>query len=241
MLVQLLQHTREPELVVAQAAKLCYSDAGLEEIAGKLSQEKTADFIRRLIAMGHLSALEHASFTFGIEGVSRALTHQLVRHRLASYSQQSQRYVSMRDFPRITPPSLSEKPELLNRFQTIIDEIGRAYKELLEAGIPAEDARYLLPNACETKIVVTMNARELLHFFRLRCCHRAQWEIHALADWMLNLARGAGPNLFRQGGPGCMNGPCPEGKLSCGKMSEVRRKYGEEEIKLIGFHDRKNN
>ncbi len=233
MLVKLLQHTREPELVVAQAAKLCYSDAGLEAIAEKLSPETNADFIRRLIAMGHLSALEHASFTFGIEGVSRALTHQLVRHRLASYSQQSQRYVSMRDFHYITPPALSEQPELLNRFKTVIDDIGRVYQELLEAGIPAEDARYLLPNACETKIVVTMNARELLHFFRLRCCHRAQWEIHALADRMLNLARSVGPNLFRQAGPGCINGPCPEGKLSCGKMPEVRQKYGGEEIKSI--------
>jgi thymidylate synthase (FAD) len=228
MLVQLLQHTREPERIIAQAAKLCYSDAGLETIAGKLSPEKTADFIRKLMEWGHLSALEHASFTFGIEGVSRALTHQLVRHRLASYSQQSQRYVSMRDFPYITPPVLSEKPELLKSFQTVISEIGRVYQELLESGIPAEDARYLLPNACETKIVVTMNARELLHFFRLRCCHRAQWEIHALADRMLNLAKGVGPNLFHQAGPGCINGPCPEGKLSCGKMSEVRQKYGGE-------------
>ncbi len=230
MLVQLLKYTQEPERIIAQAAKLCYSDAGLEDIAGKLSQENTADFIRKLMDLGHLSALEHASFTFGIEGVSRALTHQLVRHRLASYSQQSQRYVAMRDFPYITPPSLSGQPELLKRFQTIIHEIGRVYQEFLKAGIPAEDARYLLPNACETKIVVTMNARELLHFFRLRCCRRAQWEIHALADRMLNLARGAGPNLFRRAGPGCIDGPCPEGKLSCGKMPEVRQKYGAEGI-----------
>ncbi|NTV51562.1 MAG: FAD-dependent thymidylate synthase [Candidatus Firestonebacteria bacterium] len=223
--VILLQHTQEPERVVAQAAKLCYSAVGLEAIAEKLTPEKTAGFIQTLAQMGHLSAFEHAGFTFGIEGVSRALTHQLVRHRLASFSQQSQRYVTLREFPYITPPSLAQKPELKKRFDETLNSLGQAYGELLAAGIPAEDARYLLPNACETKIVVSMNARELLHFFALRCCNRAQWEIHALADEMLRVVKPVAPALFAQAGPGCVSGACPEGKMSCGNMAEVREKY----------------
>ncbi len=225
MHVVLLQHTQEPEHVVAQAAKLCYSAAGVEAIAEKLTPEKTAGFIKTLADMGHLSAFEHASFTFGIEGVSRALTHQLVRHRLASFSQQSQRYVAFKEFPFVTPPSLQAHPELQERFEQAVQDLGKVYQELLEAGIPAEDARYLLPNACETKIVVTMNARELRHFFQLRCCNRAQWEIHDLADRMLALVAKVAPALFAQAGPGCVSGPCPEGKMSCGKLSEVRDKY----------------
>jgi thymidylate synthase (FAD) len=221
----LLQHTQEPERVVAQAAKLCYSAAGVEAIAEKLTPEKITGFIQNLALQGHLSTFEHASFTFGIEGVSRALTHQLVRHRLASFSQQSQRYVTMKDFPCITPTSIVEKPELKKRFDEAVRSIGQTYSELLAAGIPAEDARYLLPNACETKIVVTMNARELLHFFALRCCNRAQWEIHAMADEMLRLVKKIAPALFSQAGPGCVSGECPEGKMSCGEMAEVRGKY----------------
>jgi len=227
MHVILMQHTQEPERVVAQAAKLCYSAVGIEAIAEKMSPEKTADFIQKLTEMGHHSALEHASFTFGVEGVSRALTHQLVRHRLASYSQQSQRYVTMREFFYVTPPSLTKRPELLERFQTAIKSVAAAYSELLDAGLPAEDARYLLPNACETKIVISMNARELLHFFKLRCCNRAQWEIHALADKMLKLVKQVAPAIFRNAGPGCVEGTCPEGKMSCGKMQDVRKKYKE--------------
>ena len=225
MQVLLLQHTTDPEAVVAQAAKLCYSASGVEAIAEKLTPEKTGAFIRNLVSMGHLSAFEHAAFTFGIEGVSRALTHQLVRHRLASYSQQSQRYVTLQDFPYVTPPSVAAKPEWRTRFDGILGEVGKLYAELLAAGVPAEDARYLLPNACETKIVATMNARELLHFFALRCCNRAQWEIHELADRMLKLAKEKAPTIFAQAGPGCAAGACPEGKMSCGKMDEVREKY----------------
>ncbi len=221
----LLQHTPQPEQTVAQAAKLCYSASGVAAIAEKLTPEGTAAFLKKLLDMGHHSAFEHASFTFAIEGVSRTLTHQLVRHRLASYSQQSQRYVAQRDFPYITPPSLADRPELRERFQTVLGALGEAYTALLDAGIPAEDARYLLPNACETKIVVTMNARELLHFFRLRCCNRAQWEIHDLADSMLAEAKRMAPTLFGSAGPGCIHGPCPEGKMTCGKIEEVRKKY----------------
>ena len=227
MKVVLLQHTAEPERVVAQAARLCYSASDLTEIAGRLTPEKTSAFIARLRKSGHLSAFEHAAFTFGVEGVSRALTHQLVRHRLASYSQQSQRYVTLRDFPYVTPPSLQTDARLAGRYAEAVAALGRAYTELLDAGIPAEDARYLLPNACETKIVVSMNARELRHFFRLRCCNRAQWEIHELADRMLDLARRAAPALFEDAGPGCLAGPCPEGDMTCGQAEAVRAKYRE--------------
>jgi len=226
--VILLQHTQEPERVVAQAAKLCYSASGIEAIAEKLTQEKTTDFIRNLAQLGHLSTFEHASFTFGIEGVSRALTHQLVRHRVASFSQQSQRYVTMKDFPYITPPTFQMQKQwepLHKRYDEMMGRIGELYADMLKAGIVPEDARYLLPNACETKIVVTMNARELLHFFALRCCNRAQWEIHAMADEMLKLAQKTAPALFSQAGPGCVSGDCPEGKMSCGLMAEVRAKY----------------
>jgi thymidylate synthase (FAD) len=225
MRVILLQHTQEPERVVAQAAKLCYSAADIEAIAEKLTPEKTAGFIRKLAEMGHLSAFEHAAFTFGIEGVSRTLTHQLVRHRLASYSQQSQRYVTMKELPggAIVPPKISGA--LREKFDSVLRDIGAFYEELVAAGVPAEDARYILPNASPTKIVMTMNARELLHFFALRCCNRAQWEIHDLADEMLRLAKKNAPALFSQAGPGCVSSDCPEGKMSCGEMTGVREKY----------------
>jgi thymidylate synthase (FAD) len=229
MKVLLLQHTTDPERVVAQAAKLCYSAAGVEAIAEKLTPEKTAAFIRQLAQQGHLSAFEHASFTFGIEGVSRALTHQLVRHRLASFSQQSQRYVTMKNYPYVTPPTFQMQKQwegLLARYHEMMKAIGQLYEDMLQAGMVAEDARYVLPNACETKIVVTMNARELLHFFHLRCCNRAQWEIHSLADEMLRRAKEKAPTIFAGAGPGCVSGECAEGKMSCGLMAEVREKYG---------------
>lgn len=227
MKVSLLQSTQDPEKLVAQAAKLCYSASDVEAIGEKLTPEKIAEFVRRLIALGHWSALEHASFTFGVEGVSRALTHQLVRHRLASYSQQSQRYVTLAEFPFVIPPAIAANEESRNRYTAAMEAAGRAYAELLSAGIPAEDARYLLPNACETKIVATMNARELRHFFSLRCCNRAQWEIHELADRMLALVKTKAPNLFDLAGPGCVDGPCPEGAMTCGRAVEVRKKYRE--------------
>ncbi len=225
MQVVLLKSPQDPEHMVAQAARLCYSAADLEAIAEKLTPEKTSSFIRHLVKLGHHSALEHAVFTFGVEGVSRALTHQLVRHRLASYSQQSQRYVTLRDFPYVVPPTVAARPDLAKRFDGALAAVGEAYAALLAAGVPAEDARYLLPNACETKIVVTMNSRELLHFFRLRCCNRAQWEIHGLADRMLGLVKPLAPNIFHQAGPGCLQGPCPEGEMTCGKTAEVRATY----------------
>jgi thymidylate synthase (FAD) len=225
MLVQLLTHTPDPEQVVAAAARLCYSDSSIDRLLEK-SRGDRAELLKRILAMGHLSVLEHASFTYGIEGISRACSHQLVRHRLASYSQQSQRYVSHRErFTAVTPPAIGGNPELKVRYDALLEEIHQVYRELLAAGVPAEDARFVLPNAAATKIVVTMNARELLHFFNLRCCRRAQWEIRLMAVDMLRLARRAAPLLFAAAGPGCVRGGCPEGAMSCGAAAEVRSEF----------------
>lgn len=227
MIVQLLTHTPDPEQVVAAAARLCYSDAAIGELLEKSRTDREA-FLKKILGLGHLSVLEHASFSFGIEGISRACSHQLVRHRIASYSQQSQRYVSHKErFEAVTPPSLAAVPELAGRYESLLDQIHGLYRELLDAGVPAEDARFLLPNAAATKIVITMNARELLHFFTLRCCRRAQWEIQLMAKEMLRLARAAAPLLFAKAGPGCLDSPCPEGKMTCGAISEVRQEFSE--------------
>jgi thymidylate synthase (FAD) len=175
--------------------------------------------------MGHLSVLEHASFTFGIEGISRATSHQLVRHRLASYSQQSQRYVAASAPEFVVPPSIEKDAAKKKNFEAAVRKIYREYAKLLEQGIPAEDARYLLPNAAHTKIIVTMNARELIHFFNLRCCERAQWEIRDMATMMLKLAKKTAPFIFRECGPSCVSGKCSEGEMTCGKPKEIREKF----------------
>ncbi|MDT8440230.1 MAG: FAD-dependent thymidylate synthase [Desulfuromonadales bacterium] len=225
MRVQLLTHTPEPEQVVAAAARLCYSDAGIDELLGQ-QPAQIARLLGKIVAIGHFSVLEHAAFTFGIEGISRACSHQLVRHRIASFSQQSQRYVSHESaFAAVTPPSLAAHPELAARFHAHLDATHRLYGELLAADIPAEDARFVLPNAAATQLVMTMNARELHHFFTLRCCRRAQWEIRAMAEQMLRLASRAAPLLFAKAGPGCVRGACPEGTMTCGAAAEVRREY----------------
>lgn len=227
MLVQLLTHTPDPERVVAAAARLCYSASSIDELMGreKAEQEK---LLRKILELGHFSVLEHVNFTFGVEGISRACSHQLVRHRLASYSQQSQRYVSHAEqFETVTPPSISEKPELAEKYQALMGELHQYYRDFMEAGIPAEDARFILPNAATTKIVITMNARELKHFFHLRCCRRAQWEIQIMAKEMLKLARQAAPLLFATAGPGCLEGPCPEGAMTCGAIKEVRQEFSD--------------
>ena len=223
--VKLLNHTPEPERAVAMAARLCYSASGAEELAEKLSDEKVKEMVRRMVALGHGSTLEHASFTFGIEGVSRVLTHQLVRHRIASYDQQSQRYVAAHGFQYITPPSIAEKPEALAKYEALLEEIRKTYDELTEMGVPKEDARYVLANATETKILVTMNARSLMHFFNLRCCYRAQWEIRELAAKMLEEAKKVAPLLFKNAGATCVaTGRCPEGKMTCGHLGEMLAK-----------------
>jgi thymidylate synthase (FAD) len=225
MKIELLTYTPEPELVVAAAARLCYSNASIAELLEKSRTEREA-FLRKITSLGHLSVLEHVSFTFGVEGISRACSHQLVRHRLASYSQQSQRYVSHRErFAAVTPTSIAEHGALNQRYQQLLEEIHTFYGAMLEAGIPAEDARFILPNAATTKILVTMNGRELLHFFALRCCRRAQWEIQLLAKEMLKLVRPLAPILFAKAGPGCVAGVCPEGAMTCGAHKEVRAEF----------------
>ena len=220
--VTLLEHTPDPERVVAMAARLCYSSSGAAELAEKLSDERVKEMVEKIVKLGHASCLEHVSFTFGIAGVSRVLTHQLVRHRIASYDQQSQRYVAAHGFQYITPPTIAEKPEAKAKFDALMQKIRATYDELTEMGVPKEDARYVLANAAETKILVTMNARTLLHFFNLRCCNRAQWEIRAMAYEMLRLVKEVAPTLFYNAGASCVNtGRCPEGAMTCGKFSEM--------------------
>lgn len=213
----LLSHTPEPEKVVSIAAKLCYSKSDVDGlVTGVLAGNDTEKFIDKLKGMGHESPLEHVSFTFAIEGVSRTLTHQLVRHRIASYSQKSQRYVSENNFEYIIPPSIARDSQAKEKFENLMCTIRQAYNELASMDIPKEDARYVLPNATETKIIVTMNARSLFNFFSLRCCTHAQWEIRQLSNLMLVEVQKVAPILFKNAGASCKKGYCPEGERSCG-------------------------
>lgn len=232
--VILLRHTPDPEETVAMAAKLCYSPSDITSLKSKIETKDQKVFVEKLVTMGHMTPIEHPTFTFAIEGISRACSHQLVRHRLASYSQQSQRYVSEESgFDYIIPPVIKEDRELKRTFVSFMTEAQKAYNEMVnklnEKGIKGEsanqDARFILPNAAETKIMVTMNARELLHFFRQRCCNRAQWEIRQMAEEMLLLVKKTAPTIFQKAGPGCLYAPCPEGDYSCGKIKEVRKRY----------------
>ena len=229
--VILLAHTPEPEKTCALAARTCYSAMEYDELQALVEEKDQEAFLKRIVASGHLSVLEHASFTFGISGVSRSLLAQLTRHRIASFSVQSQRYVSLeKGFGYVIPPrikALGEDTEAEYRRQmNQMHEWYIAWQEKLGKGEGSnEDARFVLPNACETHITVTMNARELLHFFSLRCCNRAQWEIRALAREMLKLCKQAAPVIFESAGPGCVSGPCPEGAKSCGKAAEMRELY----------------
>lgn len=235
--VILLRHTPNPEETVAMAAKLCYSPSDITSLKGSIEAKDQKAFVDKLVKMGHMTPIEHPSFTFAIEGISRACSHQLVRHRVASFSQQSQRYVSEKTgFDYIIPPSIKEDKELKLLFTAFMKEAQETYnfivEKLNEKGLKGEaanqDARFILPNAAETKIMVTMNARELLHFFRQRCCNRAQWEIRAMAEEMLKLVKKIAPTIFFKAGPGCLYATCPEGDYTCGKIKEVRNKYGVE-------------
>ncbi|MDR1775022.1 MAG: FAD-dependent thymidylate synthase [Actinomycetes bacterium] len=217
MNVELLNYTPDPERAVAAAARLCYAPIGAAGLMEQMDQAAVRKVLRIIMTSGHLSALEHASYSFAIDGVSRAMTHQLVRHRLASYNQQSQRYVAFDEEPSfVIPPAVAADPARAAAYTDQCRAAFAAYRALIDSGVAAEDARYLLPNAAETKIVVTMNIRELLHFFGLRCCRRAQWEIRAVADRMLELATPTAPYIFMDAGAGCRRGSCPEGKMSCG-------------------------
>ena len=264
--VKIIAHTPEPDKVVAQAGKLCYSAVGVDELTQKLTEEEIARYVNMLASIGHESPLEHVSFTFAIEGISRACTHQIVRHRIASYSQQSQRYVKLEQFEYIIPPAIESNPEAKKIFIEAMERDQKAYDELVDLLLEdilidkhaadygscireilkenpdvvpdrskvldlyaekflkeygkaekqaIEDARYVFPNACETKIVITMNARSLLHFFNVRCCNRAQWEIREMATEMLKECKKIAPALFKKAGPDCVYGKCGEGKMSC--------------------------
>ena len=251
MKVELLRFTPEGEKLVASAAKLCYSPVGIDQIEEDQDEKKVNTFLDLLMDLGHESPIEHVSFTFGIEGVSRTLTHQLVRHRIASYSQQSQRYVRLSQFEYIVPPHIENNADAKDIFikameadQKAYDKIANIlfqthYNKYISGGDSEkkakqkaekeaiEDARYVFPNACETKIVVTMNARSLMNFFALRTCNRAQWEIRQLGIEMLREVKNVYPILFKNAGPGCVNGPCPEGTMTCGKIVQVREFFKE--------------
>lgn len=249
MKVKLLAHTPEPEKVISMAAKLCYSQVGVDEIEKNLDEESINKFLNMLVSIGHESPIEHVTFTFGIEGISRSCSHQIVRHRIASFSQQSQRYVKLDQFEYIIPPEIEKNEKAkeiflqsMEKCQEDYDKLveilfEKHYNDLLAKGLSEkkaktnaekmsiEDARYVFPNACETKMVFTINARSLYNFFHHRCCERAQWEIREVAIEMLRQVRQVAPILFNNVGPKCLNDPCPEGNMSCGKIKEIREKF----------------
>lgn len=241
MKVKIIAHTPNPEAVVASAAKLCYSKVGVDEIQKNLTEDGIEKFVSMLSTIGHHSPLEHCTFTFAVEGISRACSHQLVRHRIASYSQQSQRYVKLDKFDYIIPTAIENNEFAKDIFLNAMEQDKKAYNGIVEelmneyiassgytlASIPKseynrleklaiEDARYVFPNACETKIVFTMNVRTLMNFFTHRCCDRAQWEIRDLANEMLIQVKEIAPTLFKKAGASCVRGKCPEGSMSCG-------------------------
>lgn len=228
MKVALIRHTLSPEEVVALGARLCYSKARVDDLLERVSSRDQTDFVERIMNMGHDSVLEHASFTFAMEGVSRVLLAQITRHRLASFSVQSQRYVSYESgFGYIVPPKIEALgADAVAEFERQMDTMHQWYtqwQEKLGTGEGGnEDARFVLPGACETRMMVTMNVRELRHFFSLRMCTRAQWEIRALANEMHRLCMEVAPALFANAGPGCLRGACPEGEKSCGRTMKMR-------------------
>lgn len=249
MKVKLLSYTPNPEKVISMAAKLCYSPVGVDEIEQNLTDENVEKFLNMLINIGHESPLEHVAFTFAVEGISRSCSHQIVRHRIASFSQQSQRYVKLDQFEYIIPPQINKVEEARDVFlesmkkdQEAYDKIvdilfKKHYNKLIKFGKnekeahrqaekkAIEDARYVFPNACETKMVFTMNTRSLYNFFNHRCCERAQWEIRDLATEMLKQVKLVAPILFKNSGPNCVKGSCPEGKMTCGQIVEIREKF----------------
>ena len=231
MKVTLLAHTPQPEHILAAAARLCYSPATIDDVMESLTEEKTASFVEMLAEIGHESPIEHASFTFGIEGVSRSLLAQLTRHRIASFSVQSQRYVAETMFEYVVPPQIADIPEAADEFRRAMEEDQRHYESLtarlkekhladkLAAGMGEKEAN----RAAEKQAIE--DARSLMNFFHHRCCNRAQWEIRELAERMLVLCLEVAPHLFKNAGPSCIAGPCPEGKMSCGRAEEVRAHY----------------
>lgn len=247
--VRLISFTKDAENIISAAAKLCYSALSIDEIIDNLESEDSEKFVKMLSQLGHESPMEHVTFTFGIEGISRACLAQLTRHRIASYSVKSQRYVEEKHFDYVTPPEIEQNlalKEIYDKSMNYIHDMylkvadilkETHYNNLIKSGeneksavskaqkMAIEDARFLLPNACSTKLILTMNIRSLKHFFSLRCCNRAQWEIRALACQMLKLVKEVAPTVFINDGPSCVRGACPEGKMSCGKSQEVKNYF----------------
>ena len=230
MNVVLLAHTPEPDALVAAAARICYKDVTASELLQGEEKNLSKNLIAELFKSGHLSTFEHVSFTFGIDGLSRVASHQLVRHRLASFSQQSQRYVKMSHDPEavVIPNTIKNNSEALKIFNDAVENSQKAYADLINLGISKEDARFILPHGHSTRLVMTMNARELHHFFNLRLCRRAQWEIQELARKMLILCREKAPILFEKAGPACIFGNCNEARF-CGKPYKDMKDLLQEE------------
>jgi thymidylate synthase (FAD) len=257
MKVELLACTPEPEKLIAAAAKICYSKSGVDDILEGLDEEKTSTFVKMISELGHSSVIEHSSFTFGIEGVSRSLLAEITRHRIASFSVQSQRYVRENMFEYVVPPEIADSEDAKNEFIAAMEEDQQHYdkismilknkhiKRLTDSGmdeksaaaaaekLAIEDARFVLPNACTTKIMMTMNCRSLVNFFELRCCNRAQWEIRELALEIFRLCYRKAPHVFAGAGPSCVSGNCREGKMSCGRAEEMRKIYSQ--IRSVAF------
>ncbi|MCK5636555.1 MAG: FAD-dependent thymidylate synthase, partial [Thermoplasmatales archaeon] len=215
MNVKLIGFTPNPEKLPAMAAKLTHSKTKPEEL-DKSSEKELKAILEQVMNLGHTSVIEHANFSFAISDVSRSLTHQLVRHRIASYAQQSQRYVDFKEPNYVTPPKIAKDKKMKKAYDETMNNIWKEYNKLLDMGIPAEDSRFVLPNAACTNIIVTMNARSLLNFFELRCCLHAQWEIRQLANKMLQEVKKVAPIIFKKAGPTCKSkGICPENKKDC--------------------------
>lgn len=213
MKVKLVSYTPNPDQVCEMACRTCTS-VECPDISTAVNKTGA---LRKALDSGHESVAEHAVFTFQIEGISRACSHQLVRHRMASYSQQSQRYVIMNDNDYfVIPESIKDNNSEYIQYVSVMKYLFDEYERMIKSGVSIEDARYILPNACCTNITVTMNARELRHFLKLRLCNRAQWEINELAVRMLTCVIDIAPVLFEGVGPKCkMDGKCTEIK-GCG-------------------------
>ena len=215
MNVELIGYSPNPEQIPAMAAKLTHSKTEPERLK-ETSRKELNEILKHVLKRGHTSIVEHTSFTFAVSNVSRSLTHQLVRHRIASFAQQSQRYVNLEKANYVTPPSIKKNKKAKKKYDRIIQNIWKEYNKLLDMGIPAEDSRFVLPNSTCSNIIVTMNARSLLNFFELRCCLHAQWEIRKLANKMLEKVKKVAPIIFKNAGPPCKTkNICPENNKDC--------------------------
>ncbi len=215
MNVKLIGFTPDPEKIPAMAAMLTHSKSKPADLQ-KAPEKNLNAVLEEVLKLGHTSVIEHTNFTFAISDVSRSLTHQLVRHRIASYAQQSQRYVDFKEPNYVVPPTIAKNKQMKKAYDETMTIIWEQYNKLLKMGIPAEDSRFILPNAACTNIMVTMNARSLLNFFELRCCQHAQWEIRELANKMLAEVKKVAPTIFKNAGPSCKTkNICPENKKDC--------------------------